>query len=400
MTAAFPVDLPLTGIRVLSLAEQYPGPYATMLLADLGAEVTLLERPRGGDPTRRFSGHYLALSRNKKSVAVDLKTDAGRAVFWTLVADSDVVIEGFRPGTMARLGLDAAAVRQRFSDVIYVSISSFGQSGPYGSRGGHDITMQGMAGLVDAESRRPGSLPLADLSSAMFAAFATVSALLGRVRGGGAATVDVSMLDCLLSWRGTMLVSALNGLDPAPYPPEDPGYGVFETSDGSLITLSIAGEDHQWSALCAAVGLPDYACLTTVARERRAGEITPRLRNAIRGTPWPELRARLAEGGVGFGPVNTDVEALANDQVTAREIVVRIPGSEVQVLRQPVLFDGAGGRVRGTVPALGEHTAEVLRAHGYSADDLARMAAAGEIAVNATEAVAVNATEAKEERPC
>jgi crotonobetainyl-CoA:carnitine CoA-transferase CaiB-like acyl-CoA transferase len=360
-----------------------------MLLADLGAEVTLLERPRGGDPSRRFSGHFLALSRNKKSVAADLKTEAGQQVFWTLAAGTDVVIEGFKPGTMARLGLDAASVRRRFPDVIYVSISSFGQTGPLSPRGGHDITMQGMAGLVDSDARQPAPLPLADLSSAMFAALATVSALFGRQRTPGGTSIDVSMLDCLLSWRSTMLVSGLNSLDPAPYPPEDPGYGVFETSDATLVTFSIAGEDHQWAALCAAVDLPEYAQLTTIEREQRATDITPRLRQAVRGTPWPVLQDRLTDGGVGYGPVYNGISALDDDQAKAREIVVDVPGTDWRVLRQPVLFDGAGGRVRHSVPALGEHTAEILLAHGYSEEDLSRMAAAGEIAANT-----------KEEAPC
>jgi crotonobetainyl-CoA:carnitine CoA-transferase CaiB-like acyl-CoA transferase len=377
-----PADQPLAGVSVLSLAEQYPGPYATMLLADLGADVTLVERPRGGDPTRRFSGHFEALNRNKRSVALDLKTEGGRGAFWRLAAGADVVMEGFKPGVMARLGLGADDVRRRFPRVVYVSISSFGHSGPWSARGGHDITMQGMAGLIDGEVHEPAPLPLADLSSAMFAAFATVCALLRRDRSDAGTTIDVSMLDCLVSWRGTMLVSELNGLDPAPYPPDDPGYGVFETSTGALITLSIAGEDHQWSALCRAAGLGHLAGLTTAERERGAVEISAELRRAIRSVAWPELQRALSAGGVGFGPVRSGVAMLDSAQLASRGMLVDIPGSPYRVLRQPVLMDGAGGTVRSGAPRLGEHTAELLRAAGYSEAELDDLASSGAIATN------------------
>jgi crotonobetainyl-CoA:carnitine CoA-transferase CaiB-like acyl-CoA transferase len=377
-----PADQPLAGVSVLSLAEQYPGPYATMLLADLGADVTLVERPRGGDPSRRFAGHFEALNRNKRSVALDLKTNGGWDAFWRLAADADVVMEGFKPGVMARLGLAAGDVRRRFPRVIYVSISSFGHSGPLSSQGGHDITMQGMAGLVDTEVHEPAPLPLADLSSAMFAAFATTCALLRRDRSGSGATIDVSMLDCLVSWRATMLVSELNGLDPAPYPPDDPGYGVFETSTGVLITLSIAGEDHQWSALCQAAGLGHLAGLTTIERERHAAAISAELRRAIRRIDWSELRRALFAGGVGFGPVHSGVTTLDDAQVASRRMLVDVPGSPHKVLRQPVLMDGTGGAVRRGAPRLGEHTAELLRAAGYSEAELGDLASSGAIATD------------------
>jgi crotonobetainyl-CoA:carnitine CoA-transferase CaiB-like acyl-CoA transferase len=379
---ALPPDQALAGVKVLSLAEQYPGPYATMLLADLGADVTLVERPRGGDPSRRFSGHFEALNRNKRSVALDLKTEGGRDAFWRLAADADVVMEGFKPGVMARLGLGADDVHRRFPRVVYVSISSFGHSGPLSTRGGHDITMQGMAGLVDTAARKPAPLPLADLSSAMFAAFATVCALLRRDRSGAGTAIDVSMLDCLVSWRSTMLVSELNGLAPAPYPPDDPGYGVFETSTGALITLSIAGEDHQWSALCHAAGLGHLARLTTVEREQRAAEVSQELCRAIRDADWSELQRALSAGGVGFGPVHNGITALDDAQVASRGMLVDTPGSPHRVLRQPVLMDGAGGAVRRGAPRLGEHTAELLRAAGYSEAELSDLESSGAIATD------------------
>src|SRR5216683_5560065 len=136
---------PLKGVRVLSMAEQYPGPFASLVLADLGADVVLVERPNGGDPSRRFTGHFEALNRNKRSIALDLKNAADRTVFHSLLATADVLMEGFRPGVMARLGLGADRLREKNPALIYTSISSFGHSGPLSDRGGHDILVQGLA---------------------------------------------------------------------------------------------------------------------------------------------------------------------------------------------------------------------------------------------------------------
>ncbi|WP_256789928.1 CaiB/BaiF CoA-transferase family protein [Frankia sp. AvcI1] len=383
-------DLPLAGLRVLSLAEQYPGPFATMLLADLGADVILIERPTGGDPTRRFTGHFEALNRNKRSIALDLKSEDGREVFWRLAPTADAVVEGYKPGTVDRLGIGPRQARTRLPALVYASISSFGQTGPLGARGGHDISMQGMTGLVQGDDPRPAPLPLADLASAMFAAFGVVAALLGRERNGTAGYLDVSMLDSLVSWRSTVLVSELNGLDPAPYPPLDPGYGVVENSRGERLTLSIAGEDHQWRGLCAALGLDHLATLSTVERERDRRAIADELRSAFRKADWALLEPQLAAHGVGFGPVYDDREITTDEQVVARRMIVDVPGAgdppgagpderggRVRVVRQPVLFDGAGGVIASRAPRLGQHTRPVLRDLGYSDLDVDALVARG-----------------------
>jgi crotonobetainyl-CoA:carnitine CoA-transferase CaiB-like acyl-CoA transferase len=187
-----------------------------------------------------------------------------------------------------------------------------------------------------------------------------------------------------------MLVSELNGLDPAPYPPDDPGYGVFETSTGALITLSIAGEDHQWAALCRALGLAHLAALTTVEREQRSGEVLAELRSAIAAMEASELQRALSLGGVGFGPVRTGREVLDDPQVASRGLLADVPGSPYRVLRQPVLVDGDGGAVRHGVPRLGEHTSEVLAKAGYTAAELTDLARSGAIATDALEESAWN----------
>ena len=359
--------LPLAGIRVLSLAEQYPGPYATMLLADLGADVILVERPDGGDPSRRFPGLFAAFNRNKRSVALDLKSERGRDDFLRLVDSADAVLEGFRPGVMARLGLDAEALRARKPTLVCASISSFGQDGPGAGVAGHDLSIQAAAGMVDVPVGQEAGLalpvlPLADIASAMFAAFGIVSALFARSRHDRGATIDVSMLDCLVSWMTPFLVPPLNGLPTRQLPPEDPGYGVFATADGRQLTLSIAGEDHMWSALCGLLGLDRFAALSEQQRAARSAEIVPCLREAIARRPCDALCRQLEDARIAFGPVRRLHEVLADPQMAARRMAVAVTGGEgtQTFVRQPLLFDGEGGSVGRPVPRLGEHNAELL----------------------------------------
>ncbi|MGD9713430.1 MAG: CaiB/BaiF CoA transferase family protein [Thermomicrobiales bacterium] len=371
---------PLKGVRILSLAEQYPGPLASMVLADLGADVILVERPNGGDPSRRFTGHFEALNRNKRSIVLDLKSVIGRKVFRSLIATADVLMEGFRPGVMARLGLDADALRREFPALIYTSISSFGHSGPLSPRGGHDLSMQGLAGFVSqGESPTPAAIPLADIASAMYAAIGITTALYARRSSGSGATIDVSMLDCLVAWRSTALVSSMNSLVPAPYPPDDPGYGVFRVGDaGELVTLSISGEDHQWRELCLALGLDTIAGLTTVEREQQAPALRLLLEKAFRGRKLVDIESKLAASGVGIGRVNDSKSVVADPQIRARGIIVEVENSPgLRVVKQPIQFDGSSGVVRIRAPQLGEHTREIMSELGVSDADIEAYAAAG-----------------------
>lgn len=370
---------PLRGVRVISLAEQYPGPFATMILADLGADVILVERPSGGDPTRRFGGHFTALSRNKRSITLDLKNQHGKEVLMRLLSGADVLIEGFRPGVMARLGLGADEVRTALPDLIYTSISSFGQTGPLSSRAAHDIAVQGMAGYVDGGAAAP--LPLGDISAAMFATIGVVSALYERSRTGQGRTIDVAMLDSLLAWRSTALVSELNGLVPAPYPPEDPGYGVFHVGpDRVPYTLSISGEDSHWRELCLALGRSDLAGIPTLEREARAAELTREISTSMELVEPAVLEAALAAHGVTLGRVN-DSAAIANDEhVMAREGIRPIEDDPtVRVVGHPVRFDGESVRIVRPSPRLGEHTREILRDCGFDESSINDLIDAGAV---------------------
>ncbi|MGW3606338.1 CaiB/BaiF CoA transferase family protein [Micromonospora sp. NPDC005161] len=367
---------PLSGVRVVSLAEQYPGPYATMILADLGAEVVMVERTGGGDPTRRFDGHFEALNRGKRSLAIDLKSVQGKSVMDKLLATADVLIEGFRPGVMDRLGFGADEVGRRFPSLVYCSVSALGQTGPLSPRGGHDLTLQGMAGFVSSDE--PAPLPLADLSSALFSALGIVTSLYARRESGRGATVDVAMLDSLISWRTIGLVSSMNDLTPSPYPPRDPGYGVFRTEDGVPFSLSIAGEDHQWLALCQELGLDGLAALTTLERESREDELSKRLAEACATVPWDHLSGRLEARGVGFGPVHDDAGVVADPQVRARGLVVEVAdGSGVRVVRQPIVINGQASTVPFRAPRLGQDTDRFLVELGYSPHEIDELSSAG-----------------------
>lgn len=365
------MSLPLDGIRIITLAEQYPGPFATLLMADLGADVILVERPAGGDPARQFRDFHAALNRNKRSVTLDLKSDFGRETLRGLIKEADVLMEGFRPGTMARLGFDYTAVAKLNPRTVYVSISGFGQSGPYRDRPAHDLSYQAIAGLLfqQAVTGQPGASPdlaIGDLSSAMFAVVGTLAALVERGRTGKGKYVDVSMTDCLVSWMTTFLGPVMNKGEIASINAE-PAYGIFKCSDGRLLTISIAHEDWFWKPLCALLELPDAADLRRPERVAREVELRARVGERLSGMPrahWGEL---FNVAGIPWGPVNSIDEVAADPHFRERGLFMKMAGSDGSSawhVAQPLVFDGAHpGPTRG-VPGLGADTDQVLAAMG------------------------------------
>lgn len=341
MTASGPdaKRAPLAGCVVVSLAEQYPGPYATMLLADLGADVTMVERP-GGDPTRRYPGLFGALNRNKRSVTLDLKSESGRTELESMLAEADVLLEGFRPGVLARLGFAPERLRREYPRLVVVSISSYGQTGPDRDQGAHDLAVQGRAGLLAGASDPLGVVPTADLVSGLFAALGAVTGLVARGCRGDGAHVDVSMLDCLLAWQAVRMAESPTGEAATGYPPREPAYGVFRCADGRDIVLAVAGEDHQWTALCDELGLAEARGLHTAERERRSGELRALLREALARRRSDEVLARLGSARVSCGLVRDPAEVTGDEQVRARNVFVETVPSQRRVVRQPLLFDG------------------------------------------------------------
>jgi crotonobetainyl-CoA:carnitine CoA-transferase CaiB-like acyl-CoA transferase len=376
---------PLDGLRVISMAEQYPGPYATLILADLGADVILVERPRGGDPSRQFAPFFEALNRNKRSVAADLKSLEGRAFVERLISRSDVFLEGFRPGTAKRLGLGYDALMEINPRLVYASISGYGQDGPCRDRTGHDISYQGTAGMLFRQARegRPDRVPdvaAGDLSSGMFAVIGVLTALLARQQTGKGTYVDVSMTDGLVSWMTTYLAPTLNGTAPAAIG-DEPAYGVFRCGDGKLLSLSIAHEDWFWRPFCETAGLADLKDLRSSERIARSREIRERIAAALSARTREQWLTNFDAAGVPAGPIHDLPEVIQDPQLRSRGLFVQVTGTEgtrpAWHVRQPLRLRGFACEPTRPAPELGEHTREVLLELGYSEEQVRSLFACG-----------------------
>ena len=356
---------PLAGMRVISLAEQYPGPFATMLLADLGADVILVERPGGGDPTRAYPGFFASMARGKRSVRLDLKTAEGRSGLWDLLGTADVLLEGYRPGTLSALGFGPETVLARIARLIYVSISGYGQSGPNRMRSGHDVTYQAEAGMLyeslpSAAPSPPPSLALGDLTAALFAVQGVLTGLLRRERTDVGGQVDVAMVDCLTTMLTAHAGPVLNRTGPPGFPYE-PGYAVFATADGVHLALGVAHEDHFWRALCDVTGLDAERELDAVARFADHTRLHELLAAALVGRPAAHWEHVLEAVDVPYGRVRGLEELPDTPQNAARQMFTAPGGPTGGVhVRQPLLFDGTAPGPDGGVPELGQHTSEIL----------------------------------------
>jgi len=300
----------LSGLRVLDLSIWRPGPYATSLLVALGADVLKVEPP-GGDPMRHYAGLFESINAGKRSVVLDLKDGAGRDRALALAEQADVLVEGFRPGVMARLGMDEATVRLRNPALVYCSISGYGQEGERAALPGHDVNYQAWAGSLSPEGGTATlpSLPTADLASGLTAAFGVCAAVIGRGATGQGTYLDISMTDVMATWTGR------TGADSAPATrtetgtrapaPADstPGYGLFATADGGQVALGVVNEQHFWSALCVELGLGELADLAFEERSSRGAELQQAVRTSVAGRGRDELVARLAAAGVPAAPV-------------------------------------------------------------------------------------------------
>jgi crotonobetainyl-CoA:carnitine CoA-transferase CaiB-like acyl-CoA transferase len=387
----------LEGITILDLTRLLPGPYGTMLLADLGAEVIKIEEPEVGDYAREFTPSiggegavFQAVNRNKKSVALNLKREEGKAVFRRLAASADAVVEQFRPGVMERLGLGYAALQAVNPRLVYCALTGYGQDGPYRGRAGHDINyiavggVLGMTGVADGPPVLPG-IQIADLSGGTVAALGVVTALLARERTGRGRFVDVAMLDTVVSWLGLpAAMYAATGEVPRRgrhfLGGGLPGYQVYETKDGRYITLG-ALEEKFWRNLCRALGREDLVPLAEPEEGRRA-EVFGELRRIFQGKTRDEWAELLAEAEVCFAPVKDLGETLADPQVLHRAMAVEVPLPDGTIMVQPGtplhIRDGVRKRHE-PPPTLGQHTGAVLSRAGYTAEEIAALRAAAAI---------------------
>jgi formyl-CoA transferase/CoA:oxalate CoA-transferase len=393
------------GVRVLDLSRMLAGPYGSMLLADLGAEVIKIEEPRGGDPMRamgppflgpdRESAYFLSINRNKKSVALDLETAAGRGVFHDLCRVSDVVWENFRPGVMARLGCAPEALRGINPRLIVCSISAFGQAGPYREWPAFDLAVQAMGGgmSITGEAGRPPvrmGLPMGDLAGGMFGALAVAGALFRRAQTGEGATFDLSLLDCQVSlltyvaqyfWADGRVPARVGSGHASVVP-----YQALATADGHLVVAVFA--EKFWAGFCRAIDRPDLAddprFDSNVKRVERREELVPILEAVFPARTTAEWLVRLQREGVPAAPINAVDQVLRDPQVLLRDMVVPLEHPKLGGLRTlgtPIRPAGGPPFRPAPPPALGEHTDAVLRELlGYSVERLDALRRQGVIA--------------------
>lgn len=340
----------LAGVRVLDLSIWRPGPYATQLLAEIGADVVKVEPP-GGDPMRAaYPGLFASLNANKRSVVLDLKDADGQARVRRLVAAADVLVEGFRPGVMARLGLGYDDARALNPSIVYCSLSGMGQTGELAAVSGHDLNYQAWAGALAPDGGTPVvcAVPIADLAGGMVAAFAITAALYRRLRTGEGEYIDAAMGDVLATWTGAARAQA-GGADPGVR--GVPGYGIFETADGRYVTLAVLAEDHFWRALCGTLGLADVGGLGFTARLARLAELQERIAAAIRAEDQAGLISRLLAANVPAAPVSDRAGMVAHRHFRERDVVTSDPWAD-PATGYPVRFTGHPARRHAPPPEL------------------------------------------------
>lgn len=376
---------PLARIRVLDLSRVLAGPWCTQLLADLGADVVKIERPGSGDDTRhwgppwhededgRVAAYFLACNRGKRSAAIDLASESGAEQVRRLADKSDVVVENFKVGALAKYGLDAATLRARNPRLVYASITGFGQDGPRATQAGYDFMIQGQAGLMSITGLpddEPGGGPLragvavVDLFTGMYTANAILAALVRRASTGEGATIDSALFDCGLAMLANQASNYLvSGRDPGRQGNSHPNlvpYQPFACADKPLIIA--VGNDRQFAALAALLGEPSWAAddrfATNAARIANRGELVAAIEQITRARPAAYWYEACERAGIPAGPINAISQALADPQAMHREMLRAMDG--YRLLGSPLRLDGTRMDSDRPPPRLGQHTEEVL----------------------------------------
>ena len=370
----------LHGIKIVDLSIQIPGPYCSMILGDLGAEVIKIEQHGIGDFARALPHLFNGINRNKKSVILELKSPKGKEILYKLVAHADIVLEGFRPGVATKLDIDYATLKGINPRIIYCSISGYGQDGPYKNISGHDINYQGVAGLLSLTEDLKASadlsgLPLADIAGSMFATISILAALVDRAKTGTGQYIDVSMTAGIFSWVGTSLLTALKGLNNAEslYIPH---YGIFQTKDNKFMTLGIIHEQHFWENLCTVIDLGEMRNLNLTERIAQRKEVLGALQAAFKTKTREEWLSLLHEADVPCSPVATIEESFADPQILHRKMVFELEHPVEGTIKQrafPAKFSDMQVKQDVPPPLYGQHTDEILRELGYSKDDIKKL---------------------------
>ncbi len=406
---------PLTHIKVLDLSRVLAGPWCGQLLADLGAEVTKIERPAGadgsggGDDTRTWgppylkdaggrdtseAAYFLSANRGKRSVTVDISKPEGQEVIRRLAQRSDVVLENYKTGQLKKYGLDYASLSANNPGLIYCSVTGFGQTGPYAQRAGYDYIIQGMGGLMSITGERddlPGGGPqkvgvaVADLMTGMYAGVAVLAALAGRNQTGLGQYIDMALLDVQVAMLANMNMNYLTSGDS----PRRAGnahqnlvpYQVFECADGHVIIGT--GNDSQYTRFCEAGGRPELATdprfSSNPQRVRNREQLIPLLAAMVKQKTRETWISELEARGVPCGPINSVAEAFANPQVVARGMRIDLPhpaAGTIPMVRNPIVYSGTPLEYAAPPPMLGQHTEQVLRSLHYSDAEIAQLRSA------------------------
>jgi len=394
---------PLEGVRILDLTWVLAGPFASMVLCDLGADVVKVERPPIGDVARMTaplvngeSCYFLSVNRGKRSMAIDLKNEAGRELFLRLVDRVDVVMENFTPGTMEALGLGYDVLSQRNPRLIYAATSGFGQTGPDRLRPALDIIAQGMGGIMSITGEpggppvRPGT-SLGDIAAGLFTAIGVLAALNERERSGRGQMIDVAMLDCQVSILENAFARYFaTGQVPGPIGTRHPvatPFQAFPTRDGYIVLALSWGVENQWELFCATIGRPDLIddsrFDTGPLRTEHHAELEPILIEALKQKTTAEWVREFDAIGLPCGPLNNIAQAAALPQVKAREMLVEVEHRRIgrfPLPNTPVKLSRTPGGVRGPSPDLGQHTDDVLRELlGLPDEEIGRLREAGAI---------------------
>lgn len=375
------MTLPLAGLIVLDLTRVLVGPYATMILADLGADVIKIEMPGTGDDARAYpphvngeSAYFMSLNRNKRGMTLNLKSEAGKEVFRDMVRKADILVENFRPGTMEKLGLAYETLREINPRLIYAAASGFGQTGPYSRRAAYDAIVQAMGGIMSVtgaaggEPTRVGT-STGDITAGLFTAIGILTAVIHRTHSGQGQLVDVAMLDSQVAILENAIARyTVTGEVPGRIGNRHPSiipFEPFDTADGTIMIA--AGNDVLWRKLCAALGHPELAAdprfETNPLRTENYELLRPILAEIVRRKEtavWLEI---LDAAGVPNGPINNVAQVMADPQVQAREMIVAVEhpvAGHTELPGIPIKLSDTPGSVRTPAPLLGENTNEIL----------------------------------------